>query len=58
LLLVKRSGIHLRGRMRTYVECVNFVLPSIFVWLVYGSLSIEKPHIQVRAKGQRSIGSE
>jgi len=37
--------------MRTYAECVSSAVPSGFVWLVCGCLSIEKPHFQVRAEG-------
>jgi hypothetical protein len=36
LLLVKRLGENFHGRMRTYVECVNLVSPSGFVWLMFG----------------------
>lgn len=40
--------------MCTYVECVSSAVPSGFVWLVCGCLSIEKPHFQVRAEGTRN----
>lgn len=37
--------------MCTYTECVSSAVPSGFVWLVCGCLSIEKPHFQVHAEG-------